>query len=81
VVLGNLGEQDLREIWAGRARRTLRDGLAEAPAGCVGCVVADRCRGGCRGLLATGAVEIDLGARDPSCPGPWSAAVGEGAPP
>lgn len=74
VALGNLAQAGLREIWAGAARCALRQVLDEAPADCAGCVVAATCRGGCRGLVAVGRRALDLGARDPSCPGPLIAA-------
>ena len=68
VVLGDLRVQDLRGIWSGEACRALCGTLAEAPAECLSCLVAERCRGGCRGLLP-GAGAVGLTCRDPSCPG------------
>jgi radical SAM protein with 4Fe4S-binding SPASM domain len=60
--LGDLSEQSLREIWAGEARRALRDRLREAPDGCQLCTLVSTCTGGCRGLAPR------LG-RDLSCAG------------
>lgn len=66
VFLGDLCEESMKEIWKGSIRTELRNILNEPPAGCVGCVRATFCLGGCPGLASPGA-------RDRSCAGPVEA--------
>jgi len=62
VVLGDLTQEPLTEIWRAAARSQLRAALQAPPVSCIPCTLGSTCGGGCRGLGA------DL-ERDPSCPG------------
>jgi len=48
--LGDMKTESLKGIWAGRARKELRERLAATASGCAGCVSIEDCKGGCRGI-------------------------------
>lgn len=62
LVLGNILENDLLEIWAGQALETWRDAI---PVECYSCFALNHCRGGCRAT----AKDLAL-SRDPLIVGP-----------
>lgn len=49
VPLGDLKDQTLKEIARGEIKRELRSRLLRLPAECMECVMAESCKGGCRG--------------------------------
>jgi len=62
--LGRLGESGFAEIWAGEARRELRDTAHKLPVDCAECPESADCKGGCIGMAyALGR----KGGRDPGC--------------
>ena len=62
--LGNLKDENLKDIWSGAARRKLRAEIEALPDICAACGLSATCMGACRGLaFASGG----LGLPDPSC--------------
>lgn len=66
LVLGDLREESMKALWKDAKRLELRAVLNAPPSGCVGCVRATFCLGGCPGLA-------EPGVRDRSCAGPVEA--------
>jgi radical SAM protein with 4Fe4S-binding SPASM domain len=60
--LGNLLEEDLRDVWKGRWREAVLERSAPLPPDCYPCAIAGVCKGGCPGLAQGGG-------RDRSCTG------------
>jgi radical SAM protein with 4Fe4S-binding SPASM domain len=64
LVLGNLLEHSMKELWKSEERVRIREELSKTPGECSPCSLAAQCRGGCPGLAPGG------GRRDGSCRGP-----------
>lgn len=52
-ILGSLLDESLEALWQSTGRHQVRDEVADAPFGCVGCRDFPICFGGCRGLTRT----------------------------
>jgi GeoRSP system SPASM domain protein len=66
--LGQLPDQSLEDIWAGRERQSVVEKIAITPVGCQGCSDLNLCLGGCRGLAQS--LNQSAGERDLMCCGP-----------
>ncbi|NIQ11346.1 MAG: SPASM domain-containing protein [Gammaproteobacteria bacterium] len=66
--LGQLPDQSLEDIWAGRERQSVVEAIAITPVGCKGCSDLNICFGGCRGLARH--LNHSAGERDLMCYGP-----------
>lgn len=62
VILGDLNQTGLREIWSGEARKSFLKALSKIPEACGPCARLEICKGGCPGLAGPSG-------RDRSCPG------------